>query len=144
LDPHESLATTRRAHARPGNRKRQIGVAEVKGKGKGPLVRKRRGHGPTTAEPHQAASVVMELRDQMQRVAPEWPAYGYRRITAELRQCGFAVNHKHVLRMVREDMLLQHKAQISMSRKSKARIPGTLEMEISAARLVRAQNRGVA
>ena len=48
----------------------------------------------------------MELRDQMQRVALEWPAYGYRRITAELRQRGFAVNHKHVLRMMREDNLL--------------------------------------
>jgi len=56
--------------------------------------------------PRQATPVAMELRDQMQRVALEWPAYGYRRITAELRQRGFAVNHKHVLRMMREDNLL--------------------------------------
>src|SRR3954469_16133690 len=33
-------------------------------------------------------------------------AYGYRRITAELQQRGFEVNHKRVLRMMREDNLL--------------------------------------
>jgi putative transposase len=48
----------------------------------------------------------MELRDQMQKVALESPAYGYRRITSELQQRGFAVNHKRVLRMMREDNLL--------------------------------------
>jgi transposase InsO family protein len=56
--------------------------------------------------PHQATPVAMEIRDQMQKVALESPAYGYRRITAELQQRGFAVNHKHVLRMMREDNLL--------------------------------------
>jgi transposase InsO family protein len=56
--------------------------------------------------PRPAASVEMEIRDQMQKVALESPAYGYRRITAELQQCGFAVNHKRVLRMMREDNLL--------------------------------------
>ena len=56
--------------------------------------------------PRPAAPVEMEIRDQMQKVALESPAYGYRRITAELQQCGFAVNHKRVLRMMREDNLL--------------------------------------
>jgi len=56
--------------------------------------------------PRLAAPVEMEIRDQMQKVALESPAYGYRRITAELQQCGFAVNHKRVLRMMREDNLL--------------------------------------
>jgi transposase InsO family protein len=56
--------------------------------------------------PHQATPVEMELRDAMQKVALEWPAYGYRRITHELEQRGFAVNHKRVLRMMREDNLL--------------------------------------
>ncbi len=46
------------------------------------------------------------MRDQMQKVALESPAYGYRRITWELRNRGFAVNHKRVLRMMREDNLL--------------------------------------
>jgi transposase InsO family protein len=56
--------------------------------------------------PRQATPVEMELRDEMQKVAVEWPAYGYRRITRELHKRGFAVNHKHVLRMMREDNLL--------------------------------------
>jgi len=56
--------------------------------------------------PRQATPVEMELRDQLQRVALEWPAYGYRRITFELRRRGFEVNHKRALRMMREDNLL--------------------------------------
>ncbi len=56
--------------------------------------------------PPQARPVEMELRDQMQKVALESPAYGYRRITRRLQQGGFAVNHKRVLRMMREDNLL--------------------------------------
>ena len=50
--------------------------------------------------------VEMEIRDQMQKVALDSPAYGYRRITCELQQRGFVVNHKRVLRMMREDNLL--------------------------------------
>jgi len=56
--------------------------------------------------PRQATPVEMELRDQMQKVALESPAYGYRRITSELQQRGFEINHKRVLRMMREDNLL--------------------------------------
>jgi transposase InsO family protein len=32
--------------------------------------------------------------------------YGYRRVTAQLRQCGMVVNHKRVARIMREDNLL--------------------------------------
>ncbi len=56
--------------------------------------------------PRQATPVEMEIRDEMQKVAVESPAYGYRRITAELRRRGFAVNHKRVVGMMREDNLL--------------------------------------
>jgi putative transposase len=56
--------------------------------------------------PPRATPVEMELRDQMQQVAVESPAYGYRRITAELQRRGFTLNHKHVLRLMREDNLL--------------------------------------
>jgi putative transposase len=56
--------------------------------------------------PRHATPVEMELRDQMQRIALESPAYGYRRITAELQQRGVEINHKRVLRMMREDNLL--------------------------------------
>jgi putative transposase len=54
----------------------------------------------------QALPVAMEIRDEMQKIAVESPAYGYRRVTAELRRRGFAINHKRVLRMMREDNLL--------------------------------------
>jgi len=48
----------------------------------------------------------MELRDEMQKIALESPSYGYRRISAELRRRNFDVNHKRVLRMMRQDNLL--------------------------------------
>jgi transposase InsO family protein len=56
--------------------------------------------------PRRATPVEMDMRDEMQKIAVEFPAYGYRRITAELQKRGFAVNHKRVLRMMREDKLL--------------------------------------
>ena len=48
----------------------------------------------------------MELRDAIQRIALEMPSYGRRRITAELRRRGWAVNPKKVHRLMREDNLL--------------------------------------
>ena len=48
----------------------------------------------------------MNLRSQMQRIALRWPAYGYRRVHAELRRLGWTINHKRVLRLLRVDNLL--------------------------------------
>jgi transposase InsO family protein len=48
----------------------------------------------------------MELRDDIQRIALEFPYYGWRRVTAELRRRGWTVNHKRVRRILREDNLL--------------------------------------
>ena len=48
----------------------------------------------------------MELRDKIQGVALDWPAYGYRRIAAELNRQGIKVNRKRVLRLMRRDNLL--------------------------------------
>ena len=56
--------------------------------------------------PRQATPVQMEVRDEMQKIAVESPAYGYRRITVALRKSGWEINHKRVLRMMREDNLL--------------------------------------
>ena len=57
--------------------------------------------------PHQAsAPIEVEIRDEMQKVALESPSYGYRRITQEIQRRGFDINHKRVLRMMREDNLL--------------------------------------
>ena len=48
----------------------------------------------------------MELRDTLQRIALEFPSYGWPRMTAELKRRGWAVNHKRVYRCMREDNLL--------------------------------------
>ncbi len=49
----------------------------------------------------------MEVRNVIQQIAVEHRRrYGYRRISAELRRRGMLVNHKRVLRIIREDNLL--------------------------------------
>ena len=48
----------------------------------------------------------MDLRDAIQRIALEWPSYGRRRITEELRRQSWIVNPKRVHRLMREDNLL--------------------------------------
>ena len=53
-----------------------------------------------------AAPDDLELRDDIQRIALEFPYYGWRRVTAELRRRGWTVNHKPVRRIMREDNLL--------------------------------------
>ena len=45
----------------------------------------------------------MALRDAMQRLALAHRHYGYRRIGALLRREGWCVNHKRVVRIMRED-----------------------------------------
>ncbi len=49
----------------------------------------------------------MNIRSAIQDVVLEhrW-RYGYRRVTAELRQRGMVTNHKRVARIMREDNLL--------------------------------------
>jgi transposase InsO family protein len=48
----------------------------------------------------------LDLRDAIQRIALEWPSYGRRRITQELRRRDWTVNWKRVYRLMREDNLL--------------------------------------
>ena len=48
----------------------------------------------------------LELREKIQQIALEMSAYGYRRMTAELNRRGVVINHKRVLRLMREDNLL--------------------------------------
>ena len=45
------------------------------------------------------------LVERIKQIAAEWPAYGYRRITAELHAEGRVVNHKKVMRVMRENGL---------------------------------------
>ncbi len=48
----------------------------------------------------------MEERNALQKIALDWPAYGTRRVKAELEKRGWKVNRKRVQRMMREDNLL--------------------------------------
>jgi putative transposase len=48
----------------------------------------------------------LELRDAIQHIALEFPSYGWPRMTRELVRRGWAVNHKRVYRLMREDNLL--------------------------------------
>jgi putative transposase len=42
------------------------------------------------------------LKEALISVATEWPTYGYRRMTAELRRNGWVVNHKRVRQLMEE------------------------------------------
>jgi transposase InsO family protein len=56
--------------------------------------------------PEEKARTDVELRDAIERIVLEFPGYGYRRVTAELHRRGWTVNHKRVLRIMREESLL--------------------------------------
>ena len=48
----------------------------------------------------------IEIRDRIQRICLESSSYGYRYVTKALHRQGYPVNHKRVLRLMREDNLL--------------------------------------
>jgi putative transposase len=56
-------------------------------------------------EPDPAANAV-ELRAAIETVVLAFPGYGYRRVTKALQREGWRVNHKRVLRLMREECLL--------------------------------------
>jgi putative transposase len=55
---------------------------------------------------HECRQAGMTLRNQIQHIALRWPAYGYRRVHAELVRQGWKINHKRVLRLMRSHNLL--------------------------------------
>jgi putative transposase len=50
------------------------------------------------AQPIAEAQIVGRIKE----ICAEWPCYGYRRVTAELQTTGHLVNHKKVMRLMRE------------------------------------------
>lgn len=58
--------------------------------------------GPGLAALHQDEMI----RSEMHAIAREYARYGYRRMTIELKNRGFEVNHKKVLRVMREEKLV--------------------------------------
>ena len=58
-------------------------------------------------QPRYPGEEQMEVRNAIQQIVVEHRRrYGYRRVTVELGRRGMAVNHKRVLRLMREDNLL--------------------------------------
>lgn len=61
---------------------------------------------PTVLADGEAAQEIA-LRDAIERIVLDFPGYGYRRVTHALRRSGWgSVNHKRVLRVMREESLL--------------------------------------
>lgn len=58
-------------------------------------------------EPSRLSEAVA-LRDAIEQVILDFAGYGYRRVTHALQRDGWTVNHKRVLRIMREESLLCH------------------------------------
>jgi putative transposase len=57
-------------------------------------------------DPVNPVAADMELRDEIQKIALEWPSYGSRRISQELKARGWDVKRKRVQPVMREGNLL--------------------------------------
>jgi putative transposase len=60
----------------------------------------------THPAPEMVAARDVALRDAIEQRALEVPGYGHRRMTKALQRAGWDVNHKRVLRVMREEALL--------------------------------------
>jgi putative transposase len=78
------------------------GACAVLGVNRGSYYRRQAAPAP---DPTRGAEAV-RLRDRIEAIGLAFPGYGYRRITAQLRREGWGVNHKRVLRIMREESLL--------------------------------------
>jgi putative transposase len=58
--------------------------------------------------PRERTEEQIALRDDIERIVLEMDGYGYRRVTKQLQREGWRVNHKRVLRILREESLLCH------------------------------------
>jgi putative transposase len=60
----------------------------------------------TQANPADENEADLELRGAVEELVLQFPGYGYRRVTKALARAGYCVNHKRVLRIMREESLL--------------------------------------
>jgi putative transposase len=64
------------------------------------------------------------LKAAIEAIALEWPTYGYRRVTAQLRRQGWTVNHKRVGRLIGElGLQVPLKARVRKTTQSQHRFP---------------------
>jgi len=70
-----------------------------------------------------------DLRDRIEAICLEFPRYGYRRVTRQLKRERWAVNHKRVLRLMREsDLLCRVKRKYVKTTDSKHGFPRYLNL----------------
>ena len=70
-----------------------------------------------------------DLRDRIEAICLEFPRYGYRRVTRQLKRERWAVNHKRVLRLMREsDLLCRMKRKYVKTTDSKHGFPRYLNL----------------
>jgi putative transposase len=62
----------------------------------------------THPSPEETATRDVALRAAIEDSVLAFPGYGYRRVTKHLQRAGWTVNHKRVLRVMREEALLCH------------------------------------
>ena len=63
-----------------------------------------------------------DIRDRIEHIVCEYPGYGYRRVTKQLEREGYHINHKRVLRIMRENFLL-HAVTRSYKRTTNSKHP---------------------
>jgi putative transposase len=54
----------------------------------------------------ETSEAEVELRDAIEQIILDFPGSGYRRVTHALKRTGWTVNHKRVLRIMRDESLL--------------------------------------
>ena len=78
---------------------------------------------PRTKSPDRM-KVEADLRDRIEAICLEFPRYGYRRVTYQLKHEGWQINHKKVLRLMREsDLLCRLKRKWVKTTDSRHRFP---------------------
>ena len=76
--------------------------------------------GPDSAE----EKADMDILDRIEAICIDFHGYGYRRVTRQLHYDGFQVNHKRVLRLMREsDLLCRIRRKWVRTTDSKHRLP---------------------
>jgi transposase InsO family protein len=66
----------------------------------------------------------LDIRDRIEGICIDFPRYGYRRVAHQLRYDGYVVNHKKVLRLMREsDLLCQARRKWVRTTDSKHGLP---------------------
>ncbi len=80
-------------------------------------------YNPRGKDPEQMRAEA-DVRDKIEAICLEFPRYGYRRVTHQLKHEGCQINHKKVLRLMREsDLLCQVRRKWVKTTDSRHRFP---------------------